>query len=355
MNQKQPLCTPEEKEELFKLCASLNKKNPKEGSSALIYFKIGEWLYNRAQKMPVNTSRKDLYKALPENINLSYEMICNALKIFYAFRDDQSERLANLTVYKVLKMLPSSKKEIEQQKECSEEIKEEKDLDVIVGRIKNVKAELGYTNKGLEEKLELANGYINDIERGKNKNPSKLVMALYDKFRISPNYLLVGKGSMFLPNGKQTELPAQKGVTIPLLSQKVSCGPGKSWENEQNITEYISVASLSPALSGKVYGFRVSGTSMLGAGIKDGDIVIFDASPNQELTDGIYVFSLDGDAYCKRLEFDRLANLIKIYSVRVADLEKAELLRTLNSTDEGFAERFNLFGRVFSWLHLNRD
>ena len=116
---------------------------------------------------------------------------------------------------------------------------------------------------------------------------------------------------------------------VPVLSQKASCGPGVEWNSEQNITEYISLASLSPALSGNVYGFRVAGTSMLGAGIKDGDIVIFDASPDQNLT-----------------------NRIKIYSVRVADLEKAELLRTLDSTDAGFAERFQLFGKVFSWVHL---
>ena len=149
--------------------------------------------------------------------------------------------------------------------------------------------------------------------------------------------------------------PANESVRIPILSQKVSCGHGESWESEQNITEYISLSSLSPALKGRVYGFRVAGTSMLGAGIKDGDIVIFDSSSGQDLADGIYVFSLDGDAYCKRLEFDRLANRIKIYSVRVADLEKAELLKTLDSTDEGFSERFRLFGRVFSWVHVISD
>lgn len=194
----------------------------------------------------------------------------------------------------------------------------------------------------------VANMFIRDSEPRFD-----LLEKIINIYKVNPAWLLTGEGEMF--SSGAASAPAQKNTLIPLLSQKVSCGPGQSWESEQNITEYISLSSLSPALSGRVYGFRVSGTSMLGAGIKDGDIVIFDASPNQELTDGIYVFSLDGDAYCKRLEFDRLANLIKIYSVRVADLEKAELLRTLNSTDEGFAERFNLFGKVFSWLHLNRE
>ena len=80
--------------------------------------------------------------------------------------------------------------------------------------------------------------------------------------------------------------------------------------------------------------------------------MFFDGSQEEMPDDGIYVFGFAGDAYCKRLEFDRIANRIKIYSVRVADLEKAELLKALDSTDEGFAERFWLFGRVVSWGHI---
>ena len=223
-----------------------------------------------------------------------------------------------------------------------------------MNRIKELREKLGLNQAELANKLGIQKSLISEYENDKKEPSKNVIISLMKIFGVSANWLFTGEGSMFV-EGSKAEVPAQKGVTIPLLSQKVSCGPGQSWESEQNITEYISLSSLSPALSGRVYGFRVSGTSMLGAGIKDGDIVIFDASPNQELTDGICVFSLDGDAYCKRLEFDRLANLIKIYSVRVADLEKAELLKTLNSTDEGFAERFNLFGKVFSWLHLNRE
>lgn len=118
---------------------------------------------------------------------------------------------------------------------------------------------------------------------------------------ISSNWLLTGKGSMFLAD--EETLPQTVQAKIPLLSQKVSCGHGVSWENEQNVTEYLDLNNLSPALRGrKLYGFRVKGTSMLGAGIKDGDIVIFAADQVQSLDDGIYVFSLDGDVYCKRLK-----------------------------------------------------
>ncbi|MCL2210205.1 MAG: S24 family peptidase [Treponema sp.] len=141
------------------------------------------------------------------------------------------------------------------------------------------------------------------------------------------------------------------GQQIPLLRQKVSCGPGQPWDNENNIERYVSVFDLIPRLkTGKVYALHVTGSSMLGAGIKDGDIVLFDADKAQDTRDGTYVFSLDGDVYCKRLEFDALARIVKVFSVRAAELEKAELVMSFKADDIELAERLNIFGRVFSWI-----
>lgn len=221
-------------------------------------------------------------------------------------------------------------------------------------RLKEIVKYTGLSDRAFAQSIDLAQTTFTNILLKGTEPKSDVLRAIIEKYKVNAHWLLTGEGEMFTKTESE-KVPCVKDVMVPVLSQKASCGPGVEWNSEQNITEYISLATLSPALSGKVYGFRVVGTSMLGAGIKDGDIVIFDASPDQNLTDGIYVFSLDGDAYCKRLEFDRLANRIKIYSVRVADLEKAELLRTLDSTDEGFAERFQLFGKVFSWVHLAKE
>ena len=221
-------------------------------------------------------------------------------------------------------------------------------------RLKEIVKYTGLSDRAFAQSIDLAQTTFTNILLKGTEPKSDVLRAIIEKYKVNAHWLLTGEGEMFTKTESE-KTPCVKDVMVPVLSQKASCGPGIEWNSEQNITEYISLATLSPALSGKVYGFRVAGTSMLGAGIKDGDIVIFDASPDQNLTDGIYVFSLDGDAYCKRLEFDRLANRIKIYSVRVADLEKAELLRTLDSTDEGFAERFQLFGKVFSWVHLAKE
>lgn len=226
------------------------------------------------------------------------------------------------------------------------------------------------SGKSICKELGIRSQYLSDLRSGKSKNPkSEFVLNLIQTFSVSPEWLLTGEGEIFSKSVSAEQIEAlPKSVTsmlqtrgdvlvqqnrIPILSQKVSCGPGQNWEDEQNIVEYLDVRALSPVLHAKnVYGFRASGTSMLGAGIRDGDIVLFNADRDYPLVDGIYVFGLDGEAYCKRLEFDSIANRIKIYSVRVADLEKAELLKTLDSSDEGFAERFKLFGKVFSWIHV---
>lgn len=210
------------------------------------------------------------------------------------------------------------------------------------------------SGKSICKELGIRSQYLSDLRSGKSKNPnSDFVLKLIEVFKLNPNWLLTGEGEMFQKSASELiKCNDEAGYKIPILNQKVSCGPGQNWESEQNVVEYFDIRAISPKLNAKdVYGFRVSGTSMLGAGIRDGDVVLF-STKEERLKDGIYVFGLDGDAYCKRLEFDSIANRIKIYSVRVADLEKAELIKTLNSTDEGFAERFMLFGRVFSWIHL---
>jgi phage repressor protein C with HTH and peptisase S24 domain len=88
---------------------------------------------------------------------------------------------------------------------------------------------------------------------------------------------------------------------------------------------------------------------MLGAGINDGDILFFNGSPDQNIKDGIYVFGLGGEAYCKLLRFEPIENKVMIYSVHRQDLREAELIRTVDAD----CDDFKIFGRVLAWLHEN--
>jgi SOS-response transcriptional repressor LexA len=221
---------------------------------------------------------------------------------------------------------------------------------------------MGLDKSSLAKKLGFPSRYIADIKAGKSKNPgSDFILALINRLNFNPLWLETGEGEMLLgpsslsaPSG-QDLVKTGEGYKVPLLRQKVSCGPGIDWETDDNVEEYIDIFSILPRLAtGRMYAFKASGSSMLGAGIRSGDYLIFDAELDFIPKDDIYVFTLDGDVYCKRLEFDMLANKIKIYSVRVADLEKAELVRTLDMTEASYGDRFRIFGRVRYLLRPNR-
>jgi len=217
-------------------------------------------------------------------------------------------------------------------------------------RFKELREKLRFNQSELARLIEANPSIISDIERGEKEPSKKIISALIIKYKLNSNWLLTGEGEMFINASGSDIVPV--GHQIPLLRQKVSCGPGQHWEDETNIDRYVSVFDLVPRLkTGKVYAIPVIGSSMLGAGIKDGDIVLFEADKNQQTSDGIYVFSLDGDVYCKRLEFDALTRLIKVFSVRVADLEKAELAMSFKADDTALPDRLQIFGRVFAWFH----
>jgi transcriptional regulator with XRE-family HTH domain len=226
------------------------------------------------------------------------------------------------------------------------------------GRIKAILKELKLNQVALAAKMNLSQGVISEFASGA-RLPSKEFIFGLPKLGISLDWFLTGIGEMFLPSapasaGRILTKPAE-GHKVPLLRQKVSCGPGVDWETDDNVEEYIDVFSILPRLStGRMYAFKASGSSMLGAGIRNGDYLIFNAELGFIPKDDIYVFTLDGEVYCKRLEFDMLANKIKIYSVRVADLEKAELVRTLDMTESSYGDRFRIFGRVRCLLRPNR-
>jgi transcriptional regulator with XRE-family HTH domain len=224
-------------------------------------------------------------------------------------------------------------------------------VDGLSERFASIRKEQGLNVKEFAESLDMEATTVSSIESGKREPSKEVLFNLAIKYAYSLNWIFTGLGE---PRLSKAVLPPDTSLKIPLLRQKVSCGPGENWESEENIAEYIAIDTLIPRLGiSRIFALKAQGSSMLGTGIRGGDYVLFNAGEDQDFHDGIYVFALDGDLYCKRLEFDKIAQTVKIFSVRSPELEKAELVKTLNIGDTDFADRFRIFGRVSCWIHPN--
>lgn len=220
----------------------------------------------------------------------------------------------------------------------------------ILVRIRKIISEKGISDSQFARDTDYAQTTVANMFVRDSEPRSDLLEKIIEKYNVNPNWLLTGEGEMFKQGKEAESAVAVSAPKIPILRQKVSCGPGQGWESEVNIESYIEPLSPLPCLSGRnVYAFRASGVSMIGLGIQDGDVVFFDGSSDQRTRDGIYVFGFAGDAYCKLLRFEPLENKVMVYSVQKPDLREAELVRTIDAD----SNEFHIFGRVLAWLHEN--
>ena len=69
-------------------------------------------------------------------------------------------------------------------------------------RIKYLRKYLKLSQEAFGSKLGVSRDVINNIERGRNKNPisNLFIQHLCDVFYVNPDWLHTGEGEMFLPN-----------------------------------------------------------------------------------------------------------------------------------------------------------
>lgn len=65
-------------------------------------------------------------------------------------------------------------------------------------RLKRIRQALGLSQEGLAEKLEFDQSSISHAERGKTKLSNHLIVALVKQCNVNVEYLLEGRGDMFI-------------------------------------------------------------------------------------------------------------------------------------------------------------
>jgi phage repressor protein C with HTH and peptisase S24 domain/transcriptional regulator with XRE-family HTH domain len=129
---------------------------------------------------------------------------------------------------------------------------------------------------------------------------------------------------------------------VPYLEQCVSAGPGAE-------PTQISETRLAPVPSRIAYPYppddilsaEVRGDSMTGVGLFDGDIVYFVRT--DRVADGLYVLTVAGEIFVKRLEIDHFAGEIRIIS-------ENERYQPKIIKEESY-DLIHVEGKVIGWIH----
>jgi phage repressor protein C with HTH and peptisase S24 domain len=122
------------------------------------------------------------------------------------------------------------------------------------------------------------------------------------------NWLISGTGPSGLNDGI---------VNIPLFDQEAAAGRGIEIEDyiEENVIP-ILYDFLRPHNPQNLKAVHVSGDSMIGERINDGDIVIFNFKQTEG--NGLYVVSVRNTLLVKRVDFDLANNAIELISANPA-------------------------------------
>jgi transcriptional regulator with XRE-family HTH domain len=82
----------------------------------------------------------------------------------------------------------------------------------LIGKcIRNIREHLGMKQKELAQTLDIASGYLSEIEAGK-KNPGiDVVEKLHSLYNVNISYLFTGEGGLFIqPKGKKKKGPSDE-------------------------------------------------------------------------------------------------------------------------------------------------
>jgi len=169
-------------------------------------------------------------------------------------------------------------------------------------RIKLIRHNLGLSVAKFSIIIEEKNYKIRDCESGKQKVPNDILEKIGLHFHIDLNWLLTGKGSMYLDTSNTAT------VSVPTI--EATAGAGSSGLLEQlridHEKNFIFDKRIFPKdfLSQEIAMIRVIGDSMEPF-LESNDWAFIQLRNQQEMirVDDVYLIEYDGEIYIKRLQF----------------------------------------------------
>ncbi len=182
----------------------------------------------------------------------------------------------------------------------------ENKIDMLINRIMDVTGI--HSQSELAKELGINRSGITHA-RNKNKIPDNWIIRLYRRYRLNPDWVETGQGSVFLRKESSGDVLFKQ---IPKVEARLSAGTG-SFECADDIKEYLSFPASWLARKGSaaaMVAMAVFGRSMEPV-IMEGDTVLIDQSMTRILAGAIYAVGVDDTIFVKRIEKlpDKLALL----------------------------------------------
>ncbi|MBX3101089.1 MAG: LexA family transcriptional regulator [Bacteroidetes bacterium] len=174
-------------------------------------------------------------------------------------------------------------------------------------RIRQVRRALGLSQQQMGELVGLKQGSYSDMERGKAAPGLALVRILLEQFRVSPQFILLGEGPMFL--NTQLAPPATGLRTCPLLGREDMAQFLRLQQNEgwQHHLPQLALPGLGEDASHTWIATEVTQDSMTPT-LYPGDLVVCRLLRPQEtiLDNRIYMIILKDGAWAIKRVLNRL-------------------------------------------------
>ena len=210
---------------------------------------------------------------------------------------------------------------------------------------------LGMTQAEIADKIKASRSFLSQVESDLSIPGGEMLMLVNQHFGLNVNWLLTGEGEMFRnKEEKQEEKGEEKQAQEPPTPSPAEPNKIKQLEQKVNYlykvisersSEFQPLPSSSESVQIPFYAYavsagipdlppddshdlltldkkllkrpknafavRVSGTSMIGAGIYDGDILVIERA-TEPIPDKIFIFNIPGEGYTVKILQKRKKN-----------------------------------------------
>ena len=167
-----------------------------------------------------------------------------------------------------------------------------------------IREKSGLSKKDFANSLGLSFSMNYQISSGRIKPPKDLLERLSAVYNVNLHWFITGEGNPGI---------GEDIVEIELYNQEAAAGQGRDIQ-EYIEKQYIPILYdfLRPHNPANLKAVYVSGDSMIGEHINNGDIVIFNIKQTEG--NGIYVVSVDNTLLVKRVDFNSANKTIELKS-----------------------------------------